>query len=378
MGRTHAHLPTPEHLDTVQRAVVEGNQVELGYVARDRSATSRVVHPLGLATKGHSWYLVAATDAGLRTFRVDRVTAVTPTGDPVVRPEGFELAEAWRLIVDEVDQQRAPIQARARVAAEAVGILHMMLGIRVRSVRPEPAVGWTWSCEATAWRRWPARSPVWGPRWRSSTHVGSGPPGPDRSRARHPLCGSDLNAREVPSSVMAHTPELRYVDPYAPRGRLYLALCRFSATKAGAWLAVNISWKLDPHLLRLTKGRFSTAAPLPTALLETRGARSGERRRNATIYFHDGDRVTIVASKRGEPRHPAWYHNLRAHPDVVFGGLPFHAEVVEDETERQRLWDLADRVFPEYAGYRQEAGRAGRVIPIVQLIPREERGRHLS
>jgi deazaflavin-dependent oxidoreductase (nitroreductase family) len=169
---------------------------------------------------------------------------------------------------------------------------------------------------------------------------------------------------------MAHTPELRYVDPYKRRGRLYLAVARFSATKAGAWLAVNIAWKVDPHLLKLTRGRFSTAGPLATALLESRGARTGQPRRNATLYFHDGDRVTIIASKRGWPKNPAWYYNLRKHPDVAFGSLPFRAEIVEDEAERQRLWDLADRVFPEYADYREQAGKAGRVIPIFQLVPR--------
>ena len=57
------------------------------------------MHPLGLAAKGTVWYMVAATDAGLRTFRVDRMTSVEPTGEPVVRPDGFELTEAWRLIV---------------------------------------------------------------------------------------------------------------------------------------------------------------------------------------------------------------------------------------------------------------------------------------
>jgi deazaflavin-dependent oxidoreductase (nitroreductase family) len=169
---------------------------------------------------------------------------------------------------------------------------------------------------------------------------------------------------------MAPSPKLRHVDPDERRGRLYLALCRFSATKAGAWLAVNISWKVDPHLLKLTRGRISTAGPLATALLETRGARTGEPRRNATLYFHDGDRVTIIASKRGAPKHPAWYHNLCEHPDVVFGGLPFRAEIMADEADRQRLWDLADRVFPEYADYREQAGKAGRVIPIIQLAPR--------
>ena len=169
---------------------------------------------------------------------------------------------------------------------------------------------------------------------------------------------------------MAGTPHLRHVDPYKRRGRLYLAVARLSSTKLGAWFSIHVAWKLDPHLLKLTGGRLSTAGPLASALLESRGARTGRPRRNATLYFHDGERVTIVASKRGWPHHPAWYHNLRKHPDVVYGGLPFRAEVVEDEAERQRLWELADRVFPEYARYREQAAQAGRVIPIVQLTPR--------
>jgi deazaflavin-dependent oxidoreductase (nitroreductase family) len=168
---------------------------------------------------------------------------------------------------------------------------------------------------------------------------------------------------------MIRTANLPHVDPYARRGRLYLTVARLSATNAGAWISTNISWKLDPYLLRLTNGRLSTAGPLAVALLESTGARTGLPRSNATLYFHDGDRVTIVASKRGWPTQPAWYYNLRKHPDIVFGGLPFRAELVEGEAERQRLWDLADRVFPEYADYRETAASAGRVIPIFQLVP---------
>jgi deazaflavin-dependent oxidoreductase (nitroreductase family) len=170
---------------------------------------------------------------------------------------------------------------------------------------------------------------------------------------------------------MAGTPGLRYIDPHKRRGRLYGAICWFSATRAGAWLSVHIAWKIDPHLLRLTRGRLSSAWPVGAGLLETRGARTGKPRRTATLYFHDRDRVTIVASLRGWPRNPAWFHNLSEHPDVTFGGLPFRAEIVRDECERGRLWELADRVYPQYAAFREHAGRAGRVIPIVQLVPRE-------
>lgn len=169
---------------------------------------------------------------------------------------------------------------------------------------------------------------------------------------------------------MARGAKLPYVDPYKRRGRLYLAVARLSATKLGAWFSINVAWKLDPLLLRLSGGRLSTTGPLAAALLESRGARTGQPRRNATLYFHDGERLTIIASKRGMPEHPAWYHNLRKHPDVRYGGLPFRAELVEDEAERTRLWELADRVFPEYADYRERAAEAGRTIPIFHLLPR--------
>lgn len=169
---------------------------------------------------------------------------------------------------------------------------------------------------------------------------------------------------------MAQARQLPYVDPHRRRGRFYHAVARLSATRFGAWFSVNVAWKLDPFLLKISGGRLSTAGPLAVALLESQGARTGKPRRNATLYFNDGDRVTIVASKRGLPQNPAWYHNIRKHPDITYGGLPFRAEVVEDEVERRRLWDLADRVFPEYADYRERAGAAGRTIPIVQLLPR--------
>lgn len=163
---------------------------------------------------------------------------------------------------------------------------------------------------------------------------------------------------------------LQYVDPTRPPGWFRRAYAALANTPLGRFLSQHLVWKLDPHLMRLTRGRLGLGLVMPTALLETRGARSGELRRNVVIYFHDGERVTIVASKLGLPEHPAWFHNLRANPDVSFAGIPMRATVVEDGVERDRLWALADNVFAPYAAYRREAGRAGRTIPIVQLKPR--------
>jgi deazaflavin-dependent oxidoreductase (nitroreductase family) len=164
--------------------------------------------------------------------------------------------------------------------------------------------------------------------------------------------------------------QLKHVDPNRRPGPFRRAYAALANTRLGRFMSVHIVWKVDPYLMRLTGGRLGLGLVMPTALLETRGAKSGEVRRNVVIYFHDGERVTIVASKLGLPQHPAWFHNLQADPDVTFGGVSMRALVVSDEAERRRLWTLADRVFAPYAAYRQEAAKANRTIPIVQLTTR--------
>jgi deazaflavin-dependent oxidoreductase (nitroreductase family) len=192
--------------------------------------------------------------------------------------------------------------------------------------------------------------------------------GPHESEAMRPD-RRGVTQRRRRSGTMAVVP-LPHVDPLAPRGPLYRAYVRLLGTRLAAWLSAHVVWKVDPHLLRLTRGRLGMGLMLPTALLETRGARSGLARRNGVIYFHDGETAIVVASKLGAAEHPAWFHNVRAHPDVRLGGASFRAEAVEDEAERARLWHLADRVFPPYAAYRKRAGRTGRTIPLVRLLPR--------
>ena len=165
--------------------------------------------------------------------------------------------------------------------------------------------------------------------------------------------------------------QLKYVDPTRPRSFFSRTYAAFSSTRPGRFISANVVWKVDPYLLRATGGRVGMGLVLPTALLETRGAKSGAVRRNAVIYFHDEDRVTIIASKAGADKHPGWFHNLQVHPDVTFGGIPMRATMVSDEAECHRLWTLADRVFAPYATYRREAAKAHRTIPIVQLVARQ-------
>jgi deazaflavin-dependent oxidoreductase (nitroreductase family) len=164
-------------------------------------------------------------------------------------------------------------------------------------------------------------------------------------------------------------PELRFADVTRPPGRLRRAYAALATTRGALFISRHVNWKLDPVLLRLTRGRLASTLVFPTAMLETRGARTGARRRNAVIYWHDGDRVTIAASQAGAPRNPAWYYNVVAHPDVTLGGIPMRADVVTNDSERSRLWDLGDRVFPAFATYRRRAAASGRKIPLIQLTP---------
>ena len=123
---------------------------------------------------------------------------------------------------------------------------------------------------------------------------------------------------------------------------------------------------------RLTGGlvghRFPGAPPM--LLLDHVGAKSGTKRTSPLVYIRDGEDVVIVASKGGHPKHPAWFHNLRANPDttVQIGHekRKVHARVASAE-ERPRLWPMA---VETYSGYSEYQERTDREIPLVVLEPR--------
>jgi predicted DNA-binding transcriptional regulator YafY len=123
--------PPPPYLEALQQAVVQAVQVRLGYRDRTQAVTERSVHPLGLVSKGTVWYLVADTDAGLRTFRVWRVQSVQLTNDPVRRPPGFDLAETWQGIVARLDEQRQTNRVEALADPSIMGWLRGHFGNRL-------------------------------------------------------------------------------------------------------------------------------------------------------------------------------------------------------------------------------------------------------
>ncbi|MFE4057210.1 helix-turn-helix transcriptional regulator [Streptomyces sp. NPDC059096] len=134
------------HLRALERAVVDGSQVRLGYERPGGAADERIVHPLGLATKAGVRYLVASTGAAggpgaLRIFRLSRVTSVEPTGDPAVRPEGFDLAVAWRSLASTAEERTRAATVRGRAERGAEAALRALFPGRLRLGRPL-AHGW--------------------------------------------------------------------------------------------------------------------------------------------------------------------------------------------------------------------------------------------
>jgi deazaflavin-dependent oxidoreductase (nitroreductase family) len=164
---------------------------------------------------------------------------------------------------------------------------------------------------------------------------------------------------------------LHYVDPNRKRGRMYRASVRFARARTAQFLARNILSRIDPWLYRATGGRYpSSLGTVVTAPLMTTGARSGRPREVQLTYFHDGPDPILIASNYGEPKHPQWYYNLKAHPECEFGGERLVATEVIDADEYARLYGLAEQVYAGYGDYRVKTAAFGRQIPLFGLRPR--------
>jgi deazaflavin-dependent oxidoreductase (nitroreductase family) len=144
----------------------------------------------------------------------------------------------------------------------------------------------------------------------------------------------------------------------------------FARSKAGGWYFLNVAMRVDRVLLPLTRGRISSAPGQQICLLETVGAKSGERRRTPLVYVTDDSHIVLIASKAGAKRHPAWFHNLRANPRVKILAPGRSGDYMAREAEgdeRARLWREAVDYYAGYATYQERAGE--RRIPVVVLEP---------
>lgn len=137
--------------------------------------------------------------------------------------------------------------------------------------------------------------------------------------------------------------------------------------------------KANVALFRLTNGRVGGTwrigagwkKPVPVLLLHHIGRKSGARFTTPLLFLKDADRFVIVGSQGGLPRHPQWFHNLRAQPDVAVhvprrGVVPVRARVATPP-ERAALWPRLVDLYADFASYQSWTDRE---IPVVLLEPR--------
>ena len=120
-----------------------------------------------------------------------------------------------------------------------------------------------------------------------------------------------------------------------------------------------------------TEGTTLRETGLSVIIVTNRGWKTGAIRKTPLMRVVDGENYILIASQGGAPKHPMWYHNLKADPNVEIRDEtevhPMCVREVVDAAERQRLWAIAVAAFPPYQEYQD---RAERIIPIFVAEPR--------
>ena len=114
----------------------------------------------------------------------------------------------------------------------------------------------------------------------------------------------------------------------------------------------------------------TTMQGLPVVIITHTGWKTDAVRKTPLMTVKDGQNYVLIASQGGAPKHPLWYHNFKANPEVEIqdGDSIISMTVVEinDSKERQRLWDLSVEAYPPYHEYQQKTDR---VIPVFLASP---------
>ena len=121
-----------------------------------------------------------------------------------------------------------------------------------------------------------------------------------------------------------------------------------------------------------TEGLTLRDTGLPVIIVTNRGRKTGAIRKTPLMRAVDGNSYILVASMGGAPKHPVWYYNLKAEPNVEIRDktdiYQMRAREVVDSVERQRLWTIAVEAYPPYQEYQE---RTDRVIPVFIAEPVE-------
>ena len=148
----------------------------------------------------------------------------------------------------------------------------------------------------------------------------------------------------------------------------------FASTPIGSWLFARVLQPLDAICLRATGGRRTMSgllAGLPTVWLTTTGARSGRSRTVPLIGLATDRGVAVIASNFGQTHHPAWSHNLTAHPEatarIAGRDLPVRATVAEGD-RRAAIWRQALALYPGYSTYAKRAAHRDIVVWVLEPV----------
>lgn len=146
-----------------------------------------------------------------------------------------------------------------------------------------------------------------------------------------------------------------------------------ASTRPGARVLSHTIHHIDRLLMRVTGGKVSSSevlAGLPTVRLTTIGAKTGKERTVPVMGIQDDERWILIASNWGTDSHPAWYHNLRANPEVElsYRGHP-RRYVAREATgeERDEYWELATQWYLGFEPYQRRS--SNRQIPVIVLAP---------
>lgn len=152
---------------------------------------------------------------------------------------------------------------------------------------------------------------------------------------------------------------------------------RVALSRLGIRFLRDIGSRVDPTLLRHTRGRVSSVWPFPAIVMTHVGAKSGITRNSAVVYFTDRGRVILIASNFGKSRNPAWHHNVKANPIVTLYGRGicghFTAEEI-DGAERDRLSQRVKDAPGPYGQYEQAAAAESRCLPVLGFTPQNRGG----
>ena len=133
----------------------------------------------------------------------------------------------------------------------------------------------------------------------------------------------------------------------------------------------TLSWSREQAELIETSGGTEgmTLRGMSVILLTSRGAKTGKLRKTPLMRVEHEGRYAAVASLGGAPKHPVWYHNLIANPQVELQDGPVRQDMIAREVtgeEKAQWWERAVAAFPDYADYQAKTERQ---IPVFVLEP---------